>query len=151
VRRGRLHELLDALEGRCEMTVSAQYRSEAVLREVLAESPAIAAMRRQVASRDAAAGHFARIRLGELVAEAVAARRAADATAIAAELDPLAVAVVHGSPLTDWGVLNTAYLVERARLEAFDAAVERAGRARAERMTFKLIGPLPAHSFVGVA
>jgi hypothetical protein len=63
-------------------------------------------------------------------------------------LRPLAVADSPGEPLHEWMVLNTAFLVERERLEEFDAAVERVSRERAERMRFKLLGPLPAHSFV---
>jgi hypothetical protein len=45
-------------------------------------------------------------------------------------------------------VVNAAFLVERARLDDFDAQVERVSRERATRMQFKLVGPRPAHSFV---
>jgi hypothetical protein len=46
-------------------------------------------------------------------------------------------------------VVNAAFLVRRDGLERFDAAVESVSAERAERMHFKLTGPLPPFSFVG--
>jgi hypothetical protein len=116
---------------------------------VLDEHPEIARARDAIQGRPAAATHFERIRLGELVAHAVEAKRSADGDEILRALGPLAVAVAPDPPLHERSVVNAAFLVERTRLEDFDAAVERVSRARAQRMQFKLIGPLPAHSFVG--
>src|SRR3954452_23792483 len=77
-----LNQMLDALDGRVEMTVSAMYREEVLLHEVVTQDAAIAKLRERVQNQPAAATHFERIRLGELVAQAVEARRNTDATAI---------------------------------------------------------------------
>lgn len=148
-RSQELTRLLDGLQDRLEMTVSALYREEVVLREVLAENPAVARAGQEVKGRPEAATHFQRIRLGELVAKAVEAKREVDGGAILRELEGHAVAVAADEPLHERMVLNAAFLVERDRLEEFDSAVERVSRDRAERMQFKLLGPMPAHSFVG--
>jgi hypothetical protein len=141
--------MLDALEGRVEMTVSSMYHADVLLTEVVSSDPTIAALRERVQSRPAAATHFARIRLGELVAQAVDARRAADAEAILDALRPLADSFVPGEPLHERMVVNAAFLVHRDRLTKFDAAVERVSAERADRMHFRLTGPLPPFSFVG--
>ena len=103
---------------------------------------------RAVAGRPAAATHFERIRLGELVANAVEARRTADAAAILDGLRTLADSYVPGDPLHEQMVVNAAFLVRRDKLAEFDAGVERVSAERADRMHFKLTGPLPPFSFV---
>jgi len=149
-RRGQeLAQMLEALQDRIEMSVSALYREEVLLREVVAENPAVAAIQRDIRGRPTAATHFDRIRLGELVAQAVQAKRERDGHEILHELESHAVAVAPDAPLHERGVVNAAFLVPRDKVAEFDAAVERVSRARAGRMQFKLIGPLPPHSFVG--
>jgi hypothetical protein len=143
-----LTQMLDALDGRVEMTVTAMYREEVLLHEVVTQDAEIAALRERVRGRPAAATHFDRIRLGELVAAAVDARRRADAASIVGPLIPLADAYVPGDPLHEHMVVNAAFLVRRDALDKFDAAVERVSAERAERMHFKLTGPLPPFSFV---
>ncbi|MEA2126890.1 MAG: hypothetical protein QOI80_3672 [Solirubrobacteraceae bacterium] len=145
---GELLRKLDALDDRLEMSVSALYREEVVLREVVEENAAVAQVRRAIVGRPAAATHFERIRLGELVAQAVEAKREVDGEDILRELGPHAVAVASDAPLHERMVVNAAFLVDRDRLDEFDAAVEAVSRARAERMQFKLLGPRPPHSFV---
>jgi len=94
-----------------------------------------------------AATHFERVRIGEAIAGAVAARRAADANAMIGELRPLAVAVRVSEPHHPRTALGASFLVERSRLDSFDAAVERLSERHAGEAQFKLIGPMPAHSF----
>jgi hypothetical protein len=144
-----LTRMLDALDGRVEMTVSAMYREEILLNEVVTQDAGIRKLRERVRGKPAAAAHFELIRLGELVAQAVDARRAADAGEILDALRPLADAFVPGEQLHEQMVVNASFLVRRDRLEEFDAAVESVSAARADRMHFKLTGPLPPFSFVG--
>ena len=143
-----LTEMLEALDGRVEMTVSAMYREEVLLHEVVTQDAKIGALRERIRGKPPAATHFERIRLGELVAAAVDARRKADAASIMGPLVPLADAHVPSDPLHEHMVVNAAFLVRRDALGEFDAAVERVSRERAERMHFKLTGPLPPFSFV---
>jgi hypothetical protein len=148
-REAWLTEMLTALDGRVEMTVSAMYREEVLLHEVVTQDAGIRTLRERVQSKPAAATHFERIRLGELVAAAVDARRSADATAILDALRPLADAYAPADLLHEQMVVNAAFLVRRDGLEKFDAAVESVSAERADRMHFKLTGPLPPFSFVG--
>ena len=140
--------MLEALDGRVEMTVSAMYREDVLLGEVIRDDPGIAKLREQIQGKPAAATHFERIRLGELVAQSVDARRSADGAAILDALRPAADAFAPGEMLHERMVVNTAFLVRRDQLDGFDSAVERVSAERADRMQFKLTGPLPPFSFV---
>jgi hypothetical protein len=145
----QLGEMLGALDGRAEMTVTAVYREDVLLREVVGGNREIAALRERVRGKPEAATYFDRVRLGELVAHAVDAVRAADQAAVIEELRPFAVALTPSDPLHERMAVNCAFLVEQDALGDFDAAVERVSAERAERMQFKLTGPLPPFSFVG--
>jgi hypothetical protein len=118
-----------------------------VLRSILAQDPALRRSAEAVRGLPAAASHFQRVGLGERIALAVQARRDADAAQVLSELEPLAVAVEVGALQQPEMALNASFLVAHEKREQFDAAIERLARERQELMEFRLIGPLPAHSF----
>jgi hypothetical protein len=146
-RREHFRARLDALERKAEMQVKATYLEEPLLRSILAGDPRLAQSAQRVRELPADATHFERIRLGESIAAAIGGRRATDAQELLDLLRPLALAVVVGEPQHERSVFNGAFLVDAEHLKEFDAAVERLSRARADHMQFKLIGPMPAHSF----
>jgi len=138
---------LHAFEDKAEMQVKATYLEEPLLRSVLAADPAVSKLADRVRRVSAEAGHFDRIRLGEMIAGAVQARRGVASRELTDRLRPLAVAVSVGQPQHERMALNAAFLVERARLGEFDAAVEQLSQERSDEMQFRLIGPLAPHSF----
>jgi hypothetical protein len=146
-RRDELTALLERFERLVELRVKAFYDEEAVLREIVRSDPAIA--RLNEATRDApdAAAQAHRVRLGEAVARALAATRESDSRAILARLGPLAEDVVVEDGESSLA-FTASFLVDRARVEAFDAAMDELARGHEGRITFKYLGPLPPHSFV---
>lgn len=147
-RRGdELAELLARLEGKVELSVRAVYDEEALLREVVAASPEVGALRRRTLGVPAEAGYYDRIRLGELVAAGVERRRAVDAARILEALRPLAEDVSTGEALIERVALNASFLVERGRVERFDRELERVSAELAPRLAIRCVGPLPPYSF----
>jgi Gas vesicle synthesis protein GvpL/GvpF len=147
-RRAELLALLERLEGRVQLNVTAAYDEETVLREIVRDEPEIARQREQSRALGAA-GHFASVRLGELVASALAVRRSVDAgrllDRLAAESDDVAVEAAG-----DTTVLKASFLVARDRATRFDAALEELAAAEAPRLTFESIGPLPPTAFAAL-
>jgi hypothetical protein len=143
VLRGRL----EALDGLAEMQVKARYLEEPLLRSIVEGDPRLTHAAARIHSLPAEATHFERINLGEAIHEEVDARRQIDSHRLVEELRPVAVAVSVREPRHERAVLNAAFLVARERLGAFDAEVERLSEERARMMRFRLIGPMPAHSF----
>jgi hypothetical protein len=140
---------LQELDGRLQLTVRGRYHEDALLRGVVAGSPAVARLRERVQAMPAEAGYFERIRLGELVAGEVERARERDTAAVLERLQPLAVAAIPEAPTEPDMAVNAAFLVERSEVDRFRAAVERLGQELRERMDLSCLGPLPAYSFAG--
>lgn len=136
-----LVQLLTQLDGLVELTVRAFYEEEPVLAEIVREEAEVAGLRNR-------ADPGAQIRLGEAVAQALAARREADAGAILATLTPHARGSVVEERVAEFEVLRAAFLVERRSVGEVEAALEEAAAPRRDVLRVKLTGPLPPHHFV---
>ena len=148
-RQDDLEAQLAALEGKVQMTVKGSYDETALLRSVVAGSPAIANLRERVQGLPEAASHFERIRLGELVAAEVEQARERDAAWLLGELEPIAVATSREAASGLEAAVNAAFLVERDRTAEFGRAVDAAAEQLAGRIELRLLGPLPPYSFAG--
>jgi hypothetical protein len=137
-RHDALLRMLRRLDGLVELGVRAYYVENAVLEEIVREDPRVARMR----------GTGATVALGEAVVGALDAKRGAESRAIERRLARIAESVVAEPPRTDYELFRGAFLVRRARVGEFDAAMDELARPRAGTVVFKYVGPLPPHSFV---
>jgi hypothetical protein len=142
---------LSELAGKVEVNVRATYEEDALFKEVVRDDPEIAGLREAVRGRSQDATYYERIRLGELVAAAVERRREHDAAGIVDALSRETLAVQIDAPAHERVVVSASFLVDRARIDAFDQLLEEVARERAGHMRFKLIGPRAPHSFVELA
>jgi hypothetical protein len=147
-RHDELAQLLEKLEGHVQMTLKVNYHEDAVLSEIVADDPEIARLREATRSGSEEATYNDRVRLGELVNAAIEQRRQRDGAEVLERLDPLAVSGVVEPPEKEYMVVNAPFLLERRRLEEFEATVEELARDRMELMSFRLLGPMPAYHFV---
>jgi hypothetical protein len=139
---------LDELEGRTEYVVKGRYDEKAILEEVLAESEEAAGLRSQLRGQEEIATRDIRIRLGEIIHEAVAAKRAADTDELAEAISAHSVAYAELAPTHEYDAAHLAFLVETARRDAFEKRVDEIARQRQGRITFRLLGPLAPYDFV---
>jgi hypothetical protein len=145
-RRRQLAKLLDRLEGLVEIDVRVFYEEEPVLREIVEKDPAIRRLRMRTQALPDDAGYYARVELGEAVAQAMRGLAARDSKRIAGILGPLAVDVRRREPTLEGMVANDAFLVRREYVDRFEREVrslEAGGRVRTRTK-----GPLPPYSFV---
>lgn len=145
-RADELRRLLDRLAGHVQMNVKVEYDEEAALREIVAEDRDVAALRARTQQLGDAA-YYENIRLGELVAARLGARRADDAQRIEARLRPIAPDALVEADRNELTVFKASFLVERGVLPAFDAALDELAAADRERLRFEAIGPLPPTAF----
>ncbi|MFD7133501.1 GvpL/GvpF family gas vesicle protein [Streptomyces sp. NPDC059894] len=144
-RADHYEERLRALDGKVEYNVKATHIEEAVLHQVMAESPELRALAE--ANRQAGGGTYEqRLQLGEMVAAAVKAREAQDAAEVQQALEPLGAAVSVGPESSGW-LANVSFLVARDRAAEFANAVEDLRKER-PHLDVRLNGPLPPYSFV---
>jgi len=149
--REELEAQLDEMDGKVELNIKGIYDEPAILREVVAENPEIAALKQSLEGKPDDATYYERIRLGELVSGALSAKRSEDEHAIVDRLAPHALGVEVGQPVHERMATNASFLVERPRLRDFDRAVDELGADQGGRIRFKYTGPLPPHSFVELA
>lgn len=147
-RREELTGLLAQLRDKTQINVKAVYDETVVLSEIVASDPEIA--RLNEVTRGSPGAQAERLRLGELVAAGITARRDADAAALVERVRRFAVDEFL-EPSQAPTVLKASYLVERADLGRFDAELERLAADAAPRITLEAIGPLPPTAFVSLA
>jgi hypothetical protein len=143
-----LEAQLRDMDGKVEINLKVLHDEETVLREVLAEIPEAAELRQSIQGKPEDATYYERIRLGELIAQALEDKREQTGPAIVDRLSPYAVAVQIGDPVHERMALNASFLVERKGLERFDKAVDTLGEEQGGRIRLRYTGPLPPHSFV---
>jgi hypothetical protein len=141
---------LSVFETYVELDVRALCPEEQLLRAVVRERPQLAELRESLRGRPGPATYYERIRLGELVAGAVAEKREQIAGWVAGKLGRLAAATKLGEPLHEQMLANVAFLVDRERIPEFDAAVDTLDRELGDDVRLRYMGPLPPHNFVDV-
>jgi gas vesicle protein GvpL/GvpF len=146
-RHDQLAGQLGELAGKVQLTVKASYDEERLMRGVVESSPAVAQLRERVRGRPEAATYYDRIKLGELVAGEVAQARERDTALVLGRLEPLAVAAQSEPPSGPDGAVNTAFLVERTRVDEFSQAVAGLESELGGRMKLRYVGPVPPYSF----
>ena len=148
-RWAELRRLLDRVAGRVEFGLKASWTDlQFVFAEVIAADRDLRAVRDRLTRRPAAATYEARLQLGERAGQALTAKRKQEADDLAGALEPHVVDIRRNDPVSELMVLNAAFLVDRPRIEPFEAAVQGLDRVHAGRLGFVLAGPLPPYNFV---
>lgn len=144
----RFVEALARVDGLVQFTLKGRYEQDAVLREIAQADEEIMALRERVRDLPEDASYYDRIRLGELVVNAMKQRREADGRRVLERLQPFATDISTRPVAQPDDVLNAAFLVARDQVKQFDDAVEEVGRDLAGRVRFRLVGPLAPYDFV---
>jgi hypothetical protein len=144
-----LAQHLKQIDDRVQMTLKVYYHEDEVLREIVEKEPEIAQLREQMREGSEEATRDVRVRLGELVSNAVEQRRQRDGVDIVERLKSVSLGIVDGGLEREFMVLNAAVLIERERQQELEEAVEEVADERQERMRFRLLGPMPPYNFIG--
>jgi hypothetical protein len=143
-----LTEALGAVRGRVELGLTVIWDRDKVSSELEANHEAIRGLRDEIANEGNGSTYFLRVRLGQLVEEALEARAKELMWGVYESLRPLSVASRAGKLVGDNMILNVAFLVERACEDEFNSAVQRLTARYEELLSFKYTGPWPPYSFV---
>jgi hypothetical protein len=155
-----IHELLDAhsdefagalreLEDRVQYVVKGRYDEDAILGEVLSENEEMADLREQIRGADKDATRDQRIRLGEMISEAVAAKREEDTRALGDAMEGHCVASAVREPAHELDAVHVAFLVTADQEEEVERVVSGLARDWEKRIELRLLGPMAAYDFVG--
>jgi hypothetical protein len=139
---------LSELEGRAQYVVKGRYVEDAVLREVLDEDKEAAQLREQIKQGSEEATRDLRIQLGELVNEAVMAKREADTRTLGDALESVVIASTVREPSHEEDAANVAVLVETVKQDDLERAVSGLAEEWEGRIKLRLLGPMAPYDFV---
>lgn len=140
---------LRQLEGHAEYVVKGRYVEQAILREVLEEDEEAAQLRDQIKAADPDATRELRMQLGELINEAVTAKREQATRAVGDAVEGHVTASVVREPSHELDAVHAAFLVASDAADGLEKAVSRLARDWDGRIELRLIGPIAAYDFVG--
>jgi hypothetical protein len=137
---------LTVLDGKAEMEVVATWDLKRVLEEIGREEEIIR-MKQAVADRPPAEVLEQQIRAGRIVKELLDRRRDEYRQRMVEFLRAMALDVQPNALVVDEMVMNVAFLIQREREAEFDKRVGELDRLFDDRISFRVIGPLPPYSF----
>jgi hypothetical protein len=140
--------ILADLDGRTEFSVSGTYVQDTVLREVLAEEPEIMRLRESLRGLPEDTGYPERVHLGELIVQALDAKREIDTRELVDTLSPYAVAVAPRPPAEEDTAAEAAFLVGDEDRVDFCRAVDELSYRWAGRIRLRVLGPRAPYDFV---
>jgi Gas vesicle synthesis protein GvpL/GvpF len=145
---GHFLNVLAGLEGTAQFTVRARYDEELVLAEVISENPDIAALRDQTRGQPEDTTYYPRLRLGELVSQALEAKRDDDGQRVLGALVPHTVAskVLPGTGVDH--LIEVAFLVADDHRAVFEQVAEDVAASVTPRAKVRLVGPVAPYDFV---
>ncbi len=142
---------LGELAGRVQYVVKARYDEEAIIREVLSENAQAARLRERIRGSAPGLTGSARIRLGEIVSRAIAAKRYNDTRVVTARLDGHCEASVIREPKHERDAVHMAVLVRTGKQDGLQRTLGDLAREWRGRVDLRLLGPMAAYDFVATS
>ncbi len=139
--------LLAKVGDKVELGVKAVFL-ENVYETILGKYQAIRTLKERIAVLPAERTHFERMRIGEMVEEALGTEKQSAADDILAALSPLAAEVKTNSTYGELMIVNAAFFVPKCRETDFDRSVQELGAKYDGRATLKYVGTMPPFNFV---
>lgn len=149
--RDRLVSQLERVSGAVEMGVRLNIEAADPIAYLVARHPALQAARDRTYVGRRPPSHEARVRLGQMVDEALRRYREAQSAQVISVLGDACLEVVSLPVRNEREIANLAALVPRAGLEDFERAVEASAAEIEEDIAFNIAGPWPPHNFVQFA
>lgn len=139
---------LNELEGKAQYLVRGRYEEKAILSEVLEENEQARQLREAIREKGETAARDDRIALGELVSNAIAAKREEDTRTVITALEKLGCPVNPREPTHEEDAVHVACLAETARQPDLEQAVGELADEWRDRVQLRLLGPLAPYDFV---
>ncbi|MFE7743640.1 GvpL/GvpF family gas vesicle protein [Nocardia sp. NPDC057455] len=139
---------LEQLEGRAQFVIRGRYIENTILRELLDENDRAAQLRDEIRDKPEDATRNARIALGELINQAIEAKRAEDTRRVVSEIERFEPLVNQRDPSHEEEAVHIAVLVELARQKELEETLRGLGEEWDGRVELNLLGPMAAYDFV---
>jgi hypothetical protein len=145
-----LKDVLKQMAGKLEFGLKVTWDREKVIEELKRDHEEIHRFHMELTRKHLQSTYFARMQLGRMIDKALAERAADYVREIYDALRSICVASRDNKPIGDKMIMNAAFLLQREREAAFDAAVNKVAQKFSDRLNFKYTGPWPPYNFVNI-
>jgi hypothetical protein len=146
----RLSADLKALDGYIEVGVKVTWNEDKIFKEIMQESAEISRAAAQLKTRPAAETYYARIDLGREIETQMKSKKAVEGAKLIERLSAFVDLKVIKEPKAEMVILDAAFLVRANKEAALINELEAIDRENPERLTFKLVAPVPPYNFVSL-
>ena len=146
----KFDEMLTRMEGKKELGLKVLAQEAAIYESIIEKYDEIRILRGKLMNLPVDKTHYQRMKIGEMVAEALKKETENYKNIIIDALNPLSDEVKINDNYGEMMILNAAFLVENKSEPAFDKVVNDLAEQYSHFMTFKYIGTLPLYNFVNL-
>jgi len=146
----KFDDLLTKMDGKKELGLKILAHEEPIYEAIIEKYDEIRIMRGKLMNLPADKTHYQRMKIGEMVAEALKRETEGYKNNILSVLSPLAEDVKVNDNYGEMMVLNAAFLIKNNMEPDFDKAVYDLDAKLGSLMTFKYVGTLPPYNFVNL-
>jgi hypothetical protein len=146
--RDEFARALSELEGLAEYVVKGRYVEQAILDEVLSENQQAARLRDKIRGTDANATRNARIQLGEIISDAITAKREEDTRVLGDQMADHCAASLVREPTHERDAVHVSFLLGASQEKELERVTGDLAETWAGRAELRLLGPMAAYDFV---
>jgi hypothetical protein len=146
----KFDEMLTKMEGKKELGLKVLAKEAEIYESIIEKYDNIKALRGKLMNLQADKTHYQRVKIGEMVAEALKKETENYKDTIIAALNPLSADVKINDNYGEMMILNAAFLIKNESEPAFDKVVNDLSEKYSPYMTFKYVGTLPLYNFVNL-
>jgi len=146
----KFDDLLTKMEGKKELGLKVLANEQAIYESIVEKYDDIRLLRNKLLNLPADKTHYQRMKIGEMVVEALKKETGNYRDIIMGALSPLAEDVKINDNYGEMMILNVAFLIKSMTEPAFDKAVNVLDEKYGSYMTFKYVGTLPLYNFVNL-
>jgi hypothetical protein len=144
-----LNDLLARMSNKIELGLKAIWLDmEAIFNEIAGENKDIEILKNRISTGNPSRAYSQRIKLGEMVKKALDDKRAMEELKILNMLNGAYHALRQNKIFGDNMITNSAFLVDRNRMQEFDKLIDKLFSIYEGRTKFKYVGPSPPCNFV---
>jgi len=146
----KFDEMLNKMEGKKELGLKVLAHEAPIYESILEKYDDIRSLRAKLIHLPVDKTHYQRMKIGEMVAEALKKETENYKNIILDALSPLADEVKLNDNYGEMMILNSAFLIKNTSEPEFDKVVNNLDEKFGSFMTFKYVGTLPPYNFVNL-
>jgi hypothetical protein len=146
----RFDMLLQRMRGKKELGLKVIFKKEAIYSDILENYKEISNAKQKIGSLPATKSYYERVKIGQMVEQALENEKETARQTILNVLSPLAVDRRLNEPYGELMIVNAAFLVEVGREAEFDQMVDELAERFVEKMKFKYVGTVPPFNFINL-